>query len=523
MPVMNFTTRCTVEFFTILALVCAWPAASAGGDTAPGGETKKLAAGKELFTREWLPGDKRSHAGDGLGPVFNARSCVACHHQGGTGGAGPKQTNVTIVSVFVAGDLFTVTTGVTIDAVPDSATSLKQPDRAKLAEIHPALRTEGSFPLHRFGADKQFAKWKAEILGRRFAVTSAEDGLTELTAQATSSEVTQSLPLLSTLFHGAEETRKVDGAKVVLIPSQRNAPALFGAGLIDRIPARVLEEVATEQARAADAESKKNVASKAASTQPDTPSQKSIPLTGRVVRLRDGRIGRFGWKAHVATLREFTLQACANELGLEVPGFPRAAPPWKKDYKAPGLGMTAEQCDLLVGFVASLSRPARRAPETPQHAAEIAVGQQLFSSVGCAACHRPKLGDVEGIYSDLLLHDMGQALSGAGFYGTSIPVTDSADPAEPLPVNRSLGQTATKEKPPKFGAGAREWRTPPLWGIRDSAPYLHDGRAETIADAVALHGGEGLIAAQAFFRLSPREQQQVELFLQSLAAPTTPQ
>jgi CxxC motif-containing protein (DUF1111 family) len=52
---------------------------------------------------------------------------------------------------------------------------------------------------------------------------------------------------------------------------------------------------------------------------------------------------------------------------------------------------------------------------------------------------------------------------------------------------------------------------------------LHDGRAETIADAVALHGGEGLIAAQAFFRLSPREQQQVELFLQSLAAPTTPQ
>jgi CxxC motif-containing protein (DUF1111 family) len=46
--------------------------------------------GKELFTREWLPGDSRSHAGDGLGPLFNARSCVACHHLGGVGGAGPK-------------------------------------------------------------------------------------------------------------------------------------------------------------------------------------------------------------------------------------------------------------------------------------------------------------------------------------------------------------------------------------------------------------------------------------------------
>jgi CxxC motif-containing protein (DUF1111 family) len=72
------------------------------------------------------------------------------------------------------------------------------------------------------------------------------------------------------------------------------------------------------QARAAEAELKKEASSKAAPAQPDTPSQKTIPLTGRIARLRDGRIGRFGWKAHVATLREFTLQACANELGLEV-------------------------------------------------------------------------------------------------------------------------------------------------------------------------------------------------------------
>ncbi|HMC88137.1 MAG TPA: di-heme oxidoredictase family protein, partial [Gemmataceae bacterium] len=99
------------------------------------------------------------------------------------------------------------------------------------------------------------------------------------------------------------------------------------------------------------------------------------------------------------------------------------------------------------------------------------------------------------------------------------PVADSGNPAEPLPVNRGVWDTAKKEKPPKFGAGAREWRTPPLWGLRHSAPYLHDGRADTVADAVALHGGEGLVAAQAFFRLTPRERQQVEFFLQSLTAP----
>src|SRR4029077_3909909 len=111
--------------------------------------------------------------------------------------------------------------------------------------------------------------------------------------------------------------------------------------------------------------------------------QAALPLTGRVARLKDGRIGRFGWKAHVATLREFTLQACSNEIGLEVPGFPRAAPPWKKNYKAPGLDMTAEQCDLLVHFVASLPRPAPRISETIEHAAEVAAGQRLFVKAGC--------------------------------------------------------------------------------------------------------------------------------------------
>jgi CxxC motif-containing protein (DUF1111 family) len=306
--------------------------------------------------------------------------------------------------------------------------------------------------------------------------------------------------------------RWVDGAKIHLIGSQRNPPMLFGAGLIDRIPDRVLEELAAEQGSAAEAGPKDS-----ASNRQDP---ESLTLAGRVARLKDGRIGRFGWKAHVATLREFTLQACSSELGLEVPGFPRAAPPWKKNYKAPGLDMTAAQCDLLVHYVESLPKPVTRAPETRQHASEIDAGQKLFAHVGCTACHRPKVGVVEGIYSDLLLHDMGQALSDTGSYGTNIPDIASEKDAEHLPVKDvNFMRVGTMAKPPKFGAGAREWRTPPLWGLRDSAPYLHDGRADTIADAVALHGGESQRSAEAFFRLSPRERQQVELFLQSLAAP----
>src|ERR1700756_3034453 len=67
-------------------------------------DREALARGKELFTREWLPGDKRSHKGDGLGPLFNGSSCAACHNQGGNGGGGPNNNNVTLVSaVLLAG------------------------------------------------------------------------------------------------------------------------------------------------------------------------------------------------------------------------------------------------------------------------------------------------------------------------------------------------------------------------------------------------------------------------------------
>jgi CxxC motif-containing protein (DUF1111 family) len=59
-----------------------------------------LAAGRELFLREWIPGDARSHGGDGLGPVFNDTSCVACHNQGGVGGSGPAAKNAQIVTAF---------------------------------------------------------------------------------------------------------------------------------------------------------------------------------------------------------------------------------------------------------------------------------------------------------------------------------------------------------------------------------------------------------------------------------------
>jgi CxxC motif-containing protein (DUF1111 family) len=412
----------------------------------------RLALGKELFTHEWVPGDPRSHAGDGLGPVYNAQSCASCHRLGGIGGAGTRKTDVTLVSI-----------------APQSGrkSKLSIADRKDLAEIHPSLRTQDFFPLHRFGAGPEFTKWEASIRSHF-------------------------------VFAG--------NILLTLTESTRNTPALFGAGVIDAIPDRAIIDAAAEQEKAAHVPPANGAD---AAIPAGIPSElrefllaNELPVKGRVARLKDSRIGRFGWKGNVPSLREFILQACSNELGLEVPGLARAAPPWKKKYKAPGIDLTSEECDALTAFVASLPKPQVYLPATAQQGRDIENGRQLFASVGCAVCHRQKLGDVDGIYSDLLLHDMGGNLSDSGSYGVVEPeIVSNPMLAEFRPANE------------------REWRTPPLWGLRDSAPYLHDGRATSIVDAVLAHGGEGSTAAQAFWHLKPSERQQIEIFLQTLCAP----
>ena len=66
-------------------------------------DTRMSRAGSELFLHEWTADDPLSGEGDGLGPVFNAASCVACHNQGGPGGGGPLENNVTTFLVRPSG------------------------------------------------------------------------------------------------------------------------------------------------------------------------------------------------------------------------------------------------------------------------------------------------------------------------------------------------------------------------------------------------------------------------------------
>jgi RNA polymerase sigma factor (sigma-70 family) len=427
------------------------PEAARVSETALAAYSRRLlrdeqARGEVLFVKEWVPSDARSRGGDGLGPVYNETSCVACHSLGAPGGAGPESKNVVLITATPNG--CGPTTG--------------------LDKFHPGFRGSRSAVLHRFSTDPEYASWL-----RRFFASRGDGQANPPSSRGDSSIIgrIESLREQTTTDRRMRERSpsvpQVNGFSLSLV--ERNTPALFGAGRIDEIPSETLIAVAAAQPEG---------------------------VRGRVSRTREGRIGRFGWKAQISSLHEFVRGACANELGLEVPGHSQASSPLSPSSKPQGLDLSETDCDSLVAFVRRLPAPVVIDPSGPQGTEDMLVGRRLFGEVGCASCHTPVLGEVKGIYSDLLLHDMGQSLSDSGSsYGIDGPSS------------------------PK-GPSAREWRTPPLWGFRDSGPYLHDGRAQNLAEAVALHDGQAKASAHRYFGLNSQERALVEVFLKSLVAPS---
>jgi len=211
------------------------------------------------------------------------------------------------------------------------------------------------------------------------------------------------------------------------------------------------------------------------------------------------RVGRFGWKAQQATLLAFSGDAYRNEMGITNDLFPG-------DY-AMGISDEAmKRCDLrpepedvrdpltrrrgidnFESFMRLLA-PIGRGPVNDV----VRDGERIFQAVGCAACHVPALvtgpsvnplfnRKVVPLYSDLLLHDVGT--------GDGIP------------------QAAAKPE---------EIRTPALWGLRVRRPFLHDGSAATIEEAIDRHHGEGELARKGVAGLREEDRARLMAFLKSL-------
>lgn len=253
----------------------------------------------------------------------------------------------------------------------------------------------------------------------------------------------------------------------------RRAPTLVGRADFDRVDASAVEALA------------------------DPDDADGDGISGRIHWVPDGAggraLGRYGWRATGSSLERQVAAALSIDLGLSTAAFPDPAGDCTAAQTAcrsarNGNGdrggeneVGAPLIETLTAYLASL-RPAP---------AGQGAGAALFAATGCAACHVPALpaagGGTVPAYTDLLLHDLGPGLAD--------PVVD--------------------------GDGhPSEWRTAPLLGVvghrTDSRRFLHDGRAATLDEAIAWHGGEAAGARRSYQQLSEADREDLLKFLESL-------
>ncbi len=268
-------------------------------------------------------------------------------------------------------------------------------------------------------------------------------------------------PVIGTMLHKSTSLSGVTNSaqKEATIFEHRQTPPLFGVGLIDAID----EATILKQA------------------DPDD-------LNGDGIRGRPGwadghRLGRFGWKANVPSIKEFIRDATSMELGLTVPVLSDLTYGLLQDDDAiPDPEVDVAFLDQLLFFLTELAPP----PRTSTDAAAETAGAQVFTDIGCAACHTPSLPSSKGavpLYSDLLLHEI-----------------------------MAPGSVGIEEA----SAGMRDFRTAPLWGLAKTGPYMHSGVADTIEQSITLHDGEGKASRDKFAALPADKRAQILAFLGSL-------
>ena len=274
------------------------------------------------------------------------------------------------------------------------------------------------------------------------------------------------------------------GPGVLFTTAQRNALPLFGIGLFEFVSDATIRSHA------------------------DPDDLDGDGISGRFNTDFGGSIGRFGAKAQSNNIEIFTRAPLRNQMGItsdpflgggavvsassalvQVAGDPNL--PTVDNDSVPDPEISRDDLGDLIAFTRFLAPPSRVLPLS----AAAVRGEERFESLGCTLCHVPSLPSSRGpvdAYTDLLIHDMGPALADGLTFG--IPQASSISP----PTSHL------------------EFRTQPLWGVSLHAPYLHDGRAETLQEAIVMHDGEAQTIREAYEALTPAEQADVIEFLEHL-------
>ncbi len=409
--------------------------------------------GNALFRKAWIAAPSSTLASDGLGPLYNARACQDCHLKDGRGHP-PAGPDAPRVSMFLR---------------------LSVPGGADPGI--PGWHVTQDHPL--YGGQLQDLATPGQEAEGRMEVT-----YTPLPVKLSDGTV---VTLRQPVY--AFTPAMGDPGSVMLSP--RVAPQMIGLGLVEAIPAAEILAHADEDDADGDGISGK------AQIVPSV--EYGVPM-----------LGRFGLKAGAPTIREQSAGAFSGDMGLSNPLHPapwgdctplqtacRNAPHGQEPGIRDGLEVDAQSLELVTFYSRNLAVPERRGLSDP----DVLHGKQVFYAAGCPACHVPKFvtarlkGQPEQSfqliwpYSDFLLHDMGPGL------------------ADNRPEGRASGS---------------EWRTAPLWGIglteqvTGQASFLHDGRAQSLLEAVLWHGGEAQASRDAVIGLSSADRAALIAFLGSL-------
>lgn len=408
-------------------------------------------SGFSLFRDPWVLAPASTKGRDGLGPLFNARSCMACHPNGGDG--------------QLLGEGF--------------GSVIRVSDR------------QGQ-PLDYYG--KQLQDLSSDTLFAKG--TNSKEKHDRVQAEATIKikwQTIQSPHHLPLRFYEIElEDLGYGEIPTMSQFSVRFAPPLYGLGWLEKVDENQILQYSDEQDHDKDG------------------------ISGRpnwVLDIRSGekRLGRFGWKAEQPSLIQQVALALVEDIGITSTIYPRqnCAPEQHRCISAvhggneEGVEITDVKLSMLESFVTHL-RSAEGDFQGDKVQKKLLVnGEALFKKVGCASCHRLYFTvDQKRVYafSDLLLHDMGEGL---------------ADQFQ------SANATAGELERARQGELSREWRTPPLWGMnrrfqKQPQYFLHDGRANSLIEAIAWHGGEATASREHFFQLSEEQQGLLKQFLKSL-------
>jgi len=403
--------------------------------------------GRSFFSIPWVEAPSATTARDGLGPHFSSNTCVSCHLDNGSSPTISKQNQPLRTLVF----------------------KLTQPSKHTARYLTKNLDTPmyDSVPDPVYGAQVSIrgnGKVKPEAQTR---LRTKQQDFTYPDGQSIT--LTEFIPYLDKLAYGplAKET----------VIALRQPTILAGLRLIEQVP--------TDEILAWEDPNDKNhdgISGRA--------NWLNAPEQGKQL------LGRMNWKASAPSVLAQTANAAALDLGLTNPFFPDElcqpaqadclAAPKGEETRLGHLDLPLLRLQAITSFIRD-----NKAPKMGKLDAQARQGMALFSTTGCAACHRQTLTTAKGVefhpYSDLLLHDMGDAL---------------------------------KDGRPEFLATEREFRTAPLWGVgqrvRNGHRFLHDARASTPEEAILWHGGEAEKAKSTFITLSQTDRLALLHFLEQL-------